>query len=121
MRDAFSSCHPLINFLYFGLVLGFSMCFMHPVCLCISLCTSFAYAVRLNGRRAARLTLVYLLPLMALTAVVNPAFNHQGATILAYLPSGNPLTLESILYGLAAAAMLIAVILWFSCDTAVMT
>lgn len=121
MRDAFSSCHPLINFLYFGLVLGFSMCFMHPVCLCISLCTSFAYAVRLNGRRAARLTLVYLLPLMALTAVVNPAFNHQGATILAYLPSGNPLTLESILYGLAAAAMLIAVILWFSCYTAVMT
>ncbi len=121
MRDAFSNCHPLINFLYFGLVLGFSMCFMHPACLCISLCTSFAYAVRLNGRRAARLTLVCLLPLMALTAVVNPAFNHQGATILTYLPSGNPLTLESILYGLAAAAMLIAVILWFSCYTAVMT
>ena len=38
-----------------------------------------------------------------LAAVVNPAFVHQGVTILTYLPSGNPLTLESILYGLAAA------------------
>ena len=42
-------------------------------------------------------------------------------TILAYLPSGNPLTLESIAYGFAAAAMLAAVVLWFSCWNTVMT
>ena len=35
----------------------------------------------------------------------NPAFDHEGATLLAYLPSGNPLTLESIAYGVAAAVM----------------
>lgn len=52
---------------------------------------------------------------------MNLAFNHQGATILAYLPSGNPLTLESIAYGFAAAAMLAAVVLWFSCWNTVMT
>ena len=45
----------------------------------------------------------------------------EGATILAYLPSGNPLTLESIAYGFAAAAMLAAVVLWFSCWNTVMT
>jgi energy-coupling factor transport system permease protein len=59
--------------------------------------------------------------MLILTALINPAFNHQGGTILAYLPSGNPLTLESILYGIAAAAMLITVIYWFSCFNAVMT
>ena len=32
-------------------------------------------------------------------------------TILTYLPTGNPLTLESVLYGLAAGAMLCAVLL----------
>ena len=62
-----------------------------------------------------------LLPMALMAALINPAFNHEGATLLAYLPSGNPLTLESIAYGFAAAAMLAAVVLWFSCYTAVMT
>ncbi|MBQ7054250.1 MAG: energy-coupling factor transporter transmembrane protein EcfT, partial [Oscillospiraceae bacterium] len=54
-------------------------------------------------------------------ALINAAFNHEGATILAYLPGGNPLTLESIVYGLCAAAMILSVICWFSCYNEVMT
>lgn len=107
--------------MYFALVIGFSMFLVHPVSLIISLGASLAYAVYLNGGRAVRFSLLVMLPMMAVAALVNPAFNHEGATLLAYLPSGNPLTLESILYGLAAAAMLAAVVTWFSCYTAVMT
>lgn len=120
-RDAFSSYHPAVNFLYFGLVLFFTMCFLHPACLLLSLAAALRYAVCLNGRRAVRRSLRYLLPAALLAALINPAFNHQGTTILTYLPSGNPLTLESIAYGLAAAALLSAVVTWFSCYTAVMT
>lgn len=120
-RDTFSSYHPIINFLYFGLVIAFTMFLMHPVSLAISLASALVYAVYLNGRRAVRFSLLYMLPMMVVAALVNPAFNHEGATILTYLPSGNPLTLESILYGAAAAAMLAAVVTWFSCYTAVMT
>lgn len=58
---------------------------------------------------------------MLVTALINPAFNHQGGTILTYLPTGNPLTLESIVYGLAAASMLAAIVSWFSCFNEVMT
>ena len=119
--DAFSSYHPAVNFLYFGLVLFFTMCFLHPACLLLSLAAALRYAVCLNGRRAVRRSLRYLLPAALLAALINPAFNHQGTTILTYLPSGNPLTLESIAYGLAAAALLSAVVTWFSCYTAVMT
>lgn len=97
------------------------MFFTHPVSLGVSLVCALCYAVYLNGRKAVRLSLLYLLPMMLLAAAVNPAFNHEGATVLTYLPSGNPLTLESILYGLSAAVMLAAVIVWFSCYTAVMT
>ena len=120
-RDTFSSYHPLINFLYFGLVLVFSMFFMHPVSLTISLACAIAYNVYLNGRKAVRFQLLYMLPMMGMAAIVNPAFNHEGATLLCYLPTGNPLTLESILYGAAAAMLLAAVITWFSCYNAVMT
>lgn len=120
-RDTFSSYHPLINFLYFGLVLVFSMFFMHPVSITISLACAIAYNVYLNGRKAVRFQLLYMLPMMGMAAIVNPAFNHEGATLLCYLPTGNPLTLESILYGAAAAMLLAAVITWFSCYNAVMT
>lgn len=120
-RDTFSSYHPGINFLYFGLVLGFSMFLMHPVCLALSLACAIVYNFYLNGRKAVRFQLMYLLPMMGVAAVVNPAFNHEGATLICYLPTGNPLTMESILYGLAAAVMLAAVITWFACYHAVMT
>lgn len=119
--DTFSGFHPLVNFLYFGLVLAFGTCLMHPVCLVISLTGAFVYNIYLNGRRAARVAVLVMLPMLLFMAIINPAFNHRGATILTYLPSGNPLTLESILYGLAAAAMLISVLLWFSCYSAVIT
>lgn len=118
---AFAGYHPAVNFLYFTLVLLCSMFFMHPVCLAISLGGAFAYSVTLNGRRALRFNLLYMLPMMLMAALVNPAFNHEGVTILAYLRSGNPLTLESIAYGIAAAAMIVAVICWFACYNEVMT
>ena len=119
--DTFSSYHPTINFLYYALVLLFSMCLMHPVYLVISLTGALAYDISLKGRKAVRFAAMGLLPMAVLAALVNPAFNHEGATILAYLPSGNPLTLESMCYGVAAAVMLASVVLWFSSYNAVMT
>ena len=121
MKDAFSTYHPVVNFIYFTLVLVFAMFLMHPVCLALSFIAAFTYSLRLNGRRVLRFNLKYMLPLMLLTALLNPLFNHQGMTVITYLGTGNPLTLESILYGLAAAAMLVTVIGWFSCYNAVMT
>jgi len=119
--DTFSGFHPVINLLYFVAVIGFSMFFTHPVCLAMSLICAVTYSVYINGKKAVRFTLIYMLPMLIMAALLNPAFNHQGGTILAYLPSGNPLTLESILYGISAAVMLITVISWFSCFNVVMT
>ena len=121
MNDAFSRYHPLVNFLFFTLVLVYSMVLMHPVCLAVSLTGAIWYAVVLNGLKAVRFSLKVTLPVLLLAAVVNPAFNHAGVTILCYLPTGNPLTLESILYGLAAALLLASVVLWFRCFSTVMT
>ena len=120
-NDSFSGYHPFVNLLYFVLVIGFAMFFIHPVCLAISLLCAFSYSIYLNGKRALKFALIFMLPMLIITAVLNPLFNHQGGTILGYLPSGNPLTLESILYGIAAAVMLITVISWFSCFNAIMT
>ena len=50
-RDTFSSCHPTVNFLYFGLVLLFTMCFDHPLTRFVSLAGALCYD--LYGRRYA--------------------------------------------------------------------
>lgn len=121
MKSAFSTYHPLVNFLYFGVVLLYTMVFLHPAFLLISLTGAFSWSVSLGGGKTLRRNLLLLLPVMLSAALVNPAFNHEGATILAYLPAGIPLTLESIAYGLAAAAVLMAVFLWFTCYNKIMT
>ena len=120
MRDVFSSYHPLVIFFWFITVMTGGMTLMHPLCLFVSLCASFAYSVYLKGWRALRFNLI-MLPIALLAALINPLFNRRGMTILAYLPNGAPLTLESLCYGLAAATMIITVIFWFSCYNHVMT
>ncbi len=120
-KGSFFDYHPLVNLAYFLLVLLFSMFLMQPVCLAISFFCAAAYGAWLNGRRALRLGLLYVLPLLLLTMVLSPLFSHEGATILAYFPSGNPLTLESVVYGIASAFLLGSLLQWFSCLNAVMT
>ncbi len=120
-RDNFSGYHPLVNFFFFALVLVFSMCFMHPACLVISLGSATAYNIYLKGRKGLRFSLRFLLPMMAMAAILNPAFNHEGVTILGYTPNENPVTLESLVYGLASAFMLASVVQWFSCYNEVLT
>lgn len=119
--NEFKTYHPIVNFVYFVFVIGFSCFFMHPVSLAISLVCGFAYSVLQGGRGTAAKNLIYMLPMTVAMALINPAFNHQGVTVLRYLPGGNPLTLESIVYGLAAAVMIVSVICWFSCYNRVMT
>lgn len=120
-RDVFSAYHPIVNFVYFVLVIGFSMFLMHPVFLGLSCAGGMAYYLYLKHWKAMKTALWLMLPVFLISATVNPLFNHEGITLILYLKNGNPLTLESILYGLAAGVMLVSVLNWFSCYQVVMT
>lgn len=120
-RDSFTELHPAVTGLYFAVVIGITMCVPEPGLLAVSFVSAAAYLLRLKGRRGGRMILLGVLPAALAAALINAAFNHEGATILCYLPDGNPLTLESVLYGLNASVMLAAAALWFGCVTAVMT
>ena len=111
--DRFSNYHPLVNFLYFTLVIGFSMALNHPLVQGISLTCAILYAVQTEGKQAVLFTPKWCLPVMLMTVFVNPAFSHEGVTILLYFPTGNPLTLESILYGLSSGVLIATAMLWF--------
>ena len=120
-KDNFGTYHPIINFVYFVFVIGCSMFLRHPVFLGISCVSGFIYYIYLKGKKAFKTALWLMIPVFLISALVNPLFNHEGVTLLFYFRTGNPLTLESIVYGLASGVMLVSVLNWFSCYQVIMT
>ena len=112
--DAFSRRHPALVFVYFAAVISLAAFIRHPVCVVISFICAICYATVLDRRRILRFLLSFCLPIFILTAAINPAFNHRGTVVLARFPTGNALTLESIVYGAFAALTLVTVIVLFS-------
>lgn len=120
-KDAFSSCHPVVNLAFFAVTIVLSMIITHPAALGVSLIGAVCFFIRLRGRRGAGFIVKLALPAALITAAINALFDHRGETVLARFPNGSPITLESLLYGLSAAAMMAAVLIWFACFSVVMT
>ena len=116
----FAGLHPAVSFLLLAVVIAVTICLPHPVLLACSLAGALACSLFTSGWRATGRLLAGLVPLMLFAAALNPLFNHQGTTPIAYL-GGNPITLEALQYGAALALMLVAVLLWFSCYNRVIT
>ena len=120
-RDAFSGFHPVVNFLFFVAALGLTMFIQQPVYLLISMISGCAYLLYLQGKKGFLRQVGYLVPILVMMAIMNPIFNHEGVTVLWYLPNDNPVTLEAICFGLASAVMMGASIVWFNCCNTVFT
>jgi len=121
MSNEFKTYHPVVNFLYFLFVIGFSCVFIHPLCLWISLAAAFIYSVVLNGKKKIKTNIMYMLPIFVCLVILNPIFNRGGDTVIFYLPGKIPFTLEAVIYALVSANMVVSVICWFSCYNEVMT
>lgn len=121
MQGSFSRLHPFVSFLYFALVISFSLMLTHPLAQIIALFCAIIYAIKINNKQSIGFLLKLCLPTVLLAALINPIFNHRGATILLYFSNGNPLTLESIVYGLFMGVMLVTIMFWFSSFSKIMT
>ena len=76
--DAFSKCHPAVNFLFFVGAIGCGVVIQHPVYLVAGIVTGAIYYLLLNGRKGWK-TLLNLLPVFMILTVINPLFNTLGA------------------------------------------
>ncbi len=109
---ALASYHPAVQLGYFVPVLLCTMWIQHPVVLLMALVCALLTVLCLGRKNARKTVLCVAVPSAFLVAVLNPLFNHAGMTILCYWPDGNPLTLESILYGGMAGCLFSCVLLW---------
>ena len=117
--DAFSKCHPAVNFLFFVGAIGAAVVIQHPAYLLVGALAGGLYYLLLNGKSGWKLILG-LLPVFLVVAAINPLLNTLGHTPLFTL-FGRPYTLEALLYGGALAGMFVIVLLWFGCYNKVLT
>ena len=119
--DSFYNYHPLVNFIYFSLVMVFTMFFLHPIYQGISFLASLVYLLMNSEFKEVKNTLVFALLVLVFSTIFNPLFSHEGITILGYMKSGNPITLESIIFGISTGFMFASILMWFASYNRVMT
>lgn len=118
-HDAFSKCHPLVNFLFFVGAIGAGVMIQHPVYLLVGILTGAAYYLLLSGVKGLKMVAA-LIPLFLFLTIINPLFNTYGQTLLFHL-FGRPYTLEALYHGGAVAAIFVVMLLWFGCYNKVLT
>lgn len=118
-QDAFSACHPAVNFLFFLGAIGFGATFQHPAYCAAGCICAGCYYLLLHGRRGIGM-LGGLVGVFLLLSLVNPLVNHSGKTVL-FTYFGKKYTLEALYYGMALGAIMVVMLLWFGCYSAVLT
>ena len=117
--DAFSKCHPAVNFLFFVGTIGLLVVIQHPAFLLAGVLTGAVYYLLLNGKKGWK-TILGLLPMFCIVTAINPLLNTLGQTPLFFV-FGRPYTLEALYYGGAMGGIFVAVMLWFGCYNKVLT
>lgn len=120
MMDEFSKLHPIVNFIYFVAIIGFTMFFMHPIFLGISLISAIIYVAYLQGLNGIKNNLLMSIYIIVMVVLVNMLVSSNGETILFYI-ANKSISLESIYYSIASSVMFITVFMWFSCYNKIMT
>lgn len=116
---AFGQFHPLSAFLYLMSVILVTVFIINPIAVGISLLGGILFCAMIQGRKVLS-DITFFFALFILLSLANPLFSHNGATPLFFM-NGNPVTLEAILYGADIAAVMIAVMIWCKCFSAVMS
>ncbi|WP_180326765.1 energy-coupling factor transporter transmembrane component T family protein [Raoultibacter phocaeensis] len=116
----FDRYHPVVPFVFFAAVLVFTMAAMQPVCIAITVAAAWCTNAWLRGWKNALRTTAWQLPLVALIAVINPLFSAMGSTEL-FRIGHRAVYAESFAYGICMGFMLMAVFLWFSNASRILT
>ncbi len=120
MKNVFSSYHPVVNLLFFCMVIGFGIFIIHPVYLCVALAAALAYGVSLMGKSMVKLFVLGMIPVILVVTVVNMLTNPRGNTVI-YHMEYSQITMEAMVFGILTGVLLAAVMMWFACFSKVMT
>lgn len=117
--DAFGAYHPALGFSFFACAIVLGMFVRNPAFLAATVVFSGLYYAVLAGKRSLHM-FAGMAVLFMVVSLVNPLFNTRGDVVL-FTYFDRPYTLEALAYGAQTAALLVGMLLWFSCYNIVMT
>lgn len=115
----FEDYNPFAVAFYFLAVTGIGMFCMDPAILFLSLAGGIVCFFLHCGLSQGK-THLYMLLLFLGMSLINPLISHNGKTVL-FVMNHNPVTLEALLYGVTASAMIIGTLYWFRSFSRIMT
>lgn len=105
--------HPFVLFVYFFYVIFTAVFTFNPLFLLPALFGALLLLIILDGVKILKVSIAYFI-IFILIALSNPLFSHNGATVLFFI-NDSRITLESLLYGICAALMIVSALMWFNC------
>lgn len=117
--QSFGDRNPIAVTVFFLTVAGISMFCMNPLLLILSLIGSLLLTLAQTDKKQG-ISHLYMLALWLGMTFLNPLVSHNGMTVL-FVMNNNPVTLEALIYGSAAATMIVSVMYWFRAYAAMMT
>ena len=113
VNNEFSKYHPVTNLIYFTLCFVSVFYISNPFVIFILLIVSSIYNITLDKGKNLRSNLFFYIFIGIIIFLFNPLFSHRGEVILFYL-FDNPITLESVVFGLKSALSLVTLLVMFS-------
>lgn len=121
MNTGFMKYHPVTQIIFFLSVLSLTMMIMHPVIVAASLLAGSVYVLYSGGIHTFLKNSGMMLIISLMIIIINCLVSHRGITIITYLPDGNALTLESIIFGSVTALLMWGMLNWFYSVNKVLT
>ena len=111
--------NPIVVILYYMVAMALLMFSMNPVLHLIGFCGGLLQFVIFLPHGEGR-THVYYMTVGLILALIRPVFSHNGVTVL-FVVNDNPITLESFIFGVNSAVMVISVLYLFRVMSKFMT
>ena len=113
INNEFSKYHPVTNLIYFILCFVSVFYINNPFVIFILLIVTVMNNIISDKGKKLRSNAVFYIIISAAIFLVNPVFVNRGIIILFYM-LGNPVTLESVVFGLKSALSLFTVLIMFN-------
>lgn len=107
--------HPWTIFIYYCSIICMTVFCRHPLMVLGSLLLAVMQSTVYVGRVALKTCIRFGIPVVLLSIFANALLVHEGNTALYTFSNGISITLESVMFGMIAGVMIVAVVLWCIC------
>ena len=111
VKDAFAGYHPVVNLTFFIAMIISTMLFFDVIYISLSFLAALSYGFYVGRKKFLKTAVIFVLPAMVISVLINVWINNQGTTVVFYLFE-KPIYLEVVLYAALQSLAFASVLMW---------